>query len=71
LRLYQFQTELEPMLSPYGELGPINDWGGKLCGAVVRIAGLLHGARMAPDRTPWQEPVDTDTVNKRSVSGTI
>jgi hypothetical protein len=69
--LYQFQTELEPMLSPYGELGPINDWGGKLCGAVVRIAGLLHGARMAPDRTPWQEPVDTDTVNKRSVSGTI
>lgn len=40
--LAAFQQWLEPQLAPDGTLGTMNDWAGKLGGAVVRIAGLLH-----------------------------
>lgn len=43
--LIQFETELEPRLGTDGDLGPIADWGGKLAGAVLRLAGILHLAR--------------------------
>lgn len=34
--------DTEPRFRPDGDLGHMTDWGGKLVGAVVRIAGLLH-----------------------------
>jgi len=41
----QFSEWLEPQLDPdHGQLGSIADWGGKLRGHVLRIAGLLHCA---------------------------
>ncbi len=40
---------LEPQLGEFGELGFMSDWAGKLAGAAVRIAGLLHLAQYAAD----------------------
>jgi 5S rRNA maturation endonuclease (ribonuclease M5) len=41
-RLLEFERALEPRLAPGADLGTLADWGSKLAGAVVRIAGLLH-----------------------------
>ena len=41
-KLLQFERHLEPRLGPRGDLGHIGDWAGKLAGATVRLAGLLH-----------------------------
>jgi hypothetical protein len=38
----QFYNELEPRLGKDGDLEHMADWAGKLHGAVLRIAGLLH-----------------------------
>jgi hypothetical protein len=40
----------------------MNDWGGKLLGAVGRLAGLLHGAEWSHAPEPWVHPVSADTV---------
>lgn len=37
-----FRDEVEKMLGVSGELHNLNDWGGKLAGNMLRIAGLLH-----------------------------
>ena len=51
--------ELEPRLGPDDDLGPIADWGSKLAGAVVRIAGLLHLA--ANLETGYRDPISAET----------
>jgi replicative DNA helicase len=40
----EFAATLEPRLGELGDLAHISDWGGKLPGAVARLAGLLHVA---------------------------
>lgn len=60
--LEQFEIELEPRLGEFGDLGPIADWAGKLVGAVVRIAGLLHVADHTHIGEPWQPPVTVETM---------
>ncbi len=45
--LERFEIHLEGQLGEFGALGAIADWAGKLVGAVVRIAGLLHMAHYA------------------------
>ncbi len=57
--LIEFERELEPHLGPGGDLHHLADWGSKLAGAVVRIAGLLHLATHL--RTGWREPIDATT----------
>jgi hypothetical protein len=55
VRFEKFRIEVEEMLRPGAGLGQIADWGGKLCGAVGRIAGLLHCAEVVvnlPDDKP-------------------
>lgn len=42
-----FQDEIEPLLAEGGDLSALSDWAGKLCGAVVRIAGILHAAEIS------------------------
>jgi hypothetical protein len=37
-----WQIEIEAMLAEGGQLESIRDWGGKLAGATLRIAGILH-----------------------------
>lgn len=61
-RLRSFEAWIEPQLSEFGELGGMTDWGGKLVGAVGRIAGLLHVAEFAGTDGPWQEPISLATV---------
>jgi hypothetical protein len=46
-RLRRYEAWVEPQLSEFGELGRMADWGGKIVGAVVRIAGLLHMTDLA------------------------
>jgi hypothetical protein len=58
--LLGFEEQLEPRLAPDGDLGDLADWGSKLAGAVVRIAGLLHLADNV--KTGWRDPIDADTV---------
>ncbi len=59
-RLHSFMAWVEPQLAPDGELGLLTDWGGKLAGAVARIAGILHGA--AHPACPWAADISADTV---------
>lgn len=60
--LVRFETELEDRLGEFGDLGPISDWAGKLVGAVVRVAGLLHMAEHADNTAPWCVPVSVETM---------
>lgn len=61
--LEEFAKQLEPRLIEFGDLGHLADWGGKLSGAVARIAALLHLAIHHKDRKPWETPVSDETVS--------
>ncbi|WP_103502307.1 MULTISPECIES: YfjI family protein [unclassified Streptomyces] len=58
----RLQEELEPKLRPDQPLSHVPDWAGKLVGATVRIAALLHLA----DRitTGWGQPISADHVHR-------
>jgi hypothetical protein len=60
--LHRFEARVEPQLSEFGELGGMTDWGGKIVGAVARIAGLLHMAEYADTECPWVAPVSSATM---------
>jgi len=49
----EYQRMLEVELREGGRLAHITDWAGKLPGAVIRIAALLHIASLAHD-DPWK-----------------
>ena len=57
-----FEEKVEGLLADGQELGELQDWGGKLVGAVARIAGILHFASRVGDEVPWACPVDKSTV---------
>ena len=63
-RLRQWEAEIEPMLAPGGELGGISDWGGKLFGATIRIAGNLHMTEYVGDREPWGRLISVEMVER-------
>lgn len=52
-----FAAATEPLLGSGGDLEIIADWGGKLAGAVVRLAGLLHLAKHAFEGAPWEHRI--------------
>ncbi|WP_078971271.1 DUF3987 domain-containing protein [Streptomyces chattanoogensis] len=58
----RLQEEVEFKLRPDQSLSHVKDWAGKLVGATIRIAGLLHLA----DRisTGWGEPVNAECVER-------
>jgi hypothetical protein len=63
--LAAFEEEIEPMLAEDGELAFIGDWAGKLAGAVVRIAGILHlGQHAESINQKWMGEVSADTLKK-------
>ena len=62
--LQRFQQLVEPQLSEFGEMGGMTDWGGKLVGAVVRMAGLLHMAEYAGAVAPWRNPISLNTISQ-------
>lgn len=63
----EFFAQLEPRLGEDGDLSSINDWAGKLPGAVVRIAGLLHAARHPVE--PWASKVSQGTMSRATELG--
>jgi replicative DNA helicase len=64
-----FQAHIEPQLGEFGRLGEMADWGSKLPGAVARVAGLLHLARHTGTPRPWDEPIDTATMESAIAIG--
>jgi replicative DNA helicase len=56
----QLLADTEPRFRPDGDLAHMTDWGGKLVGATVRIAGLLHLARHLRDG--WNRAITVDTL---------
>jgi hypothetical protein len=58
-----FVRWLEPQLGPKGDLDPIRDWAGKLPGAVLRIAGLLHCGEYATIPAPWNIDLTAATMD--------
>ena len=58
--LVQLEEWVEPQLDPRGgALATITDWASKFCGAVLRIAGLLHLAEHLNDG--YAQPINLDT----------
>lgn len=62
-----FGVWLEPQLGPFGELGHMTDWAGKLAGGVARLAGLLHVADVPENTVLWESPVEAETM-KRAIA---
>ena len=54
-------ADIEPRFRPGADLAHMTDWGGKLAGATIRIAGLLHLA--AHLRDGWDRPITTATLD--------
>jgi hypothetical protein len=59
--------DIEPRFRPGADLAHTTDWGGKLTGAIARIAGLLHIAEHARDG--WVQPVSADTLKAATEIG--
>lgn len=63
LILNDFEQWIEPQLGELGTLGSIQDWAGKLAGAVVRIAGIIHMAANVDRPAPWEEPIQKESLS--------
>ena len=48
LRFRSWQQEIEAMLADGGEMELMTDWGAKLAGATLRLAGILHCVKQGP-----------------------
>lgn len=68
--LRNFEIWIEPQLSEFGPLGSISDWGGKLVGAVARIAALLHMVGSIGCGSQWQAPITRVTMERAIDLGT-
>jgi replicative DNA helicase len=55
----EYLAKLEPRLGPYGDLGGIGDWSGKLAGTLLRIMGIVHIARLRDGAFGTPVPADT------------
>lgn len=60
--LASFEAEIEADLGDGGSLASLSDWAGKLAGAVVRLAGILHLAEHVRRLSPWPSEVQAASV---------
>ncbi|MBR5347490.1 MAG: DUF3987 domain-containing protein [Deltaproteobacteria bacterium] len=60
-RWIQFSEGVEEALRPGGEFEFMQDWGGKIAGFVVRLAGLFH---LVSYDKPWEEKIAPETMEK-------
>lgn len=58
---------IEPQLGEDGDLAPIAEWGSKLAGAIVRLAGLLH---LASEGESFRTPISHATLHNAVQLGT-
>ena len=61
-----FAGEVEKGLAPGGEFEGMQDWGGKIAGAVIRIAGLFH---IATHGRPEDLKITPETMQQASYMG--
>lgn len=59
-----FEMELEPQLGEDGAMETMNDWAGKLSGAILRIAGILSLTEQVEALAPFPEHVSAQTVQR-------
>lgn len=59
--LYDYMTVIEKRLVK--EWLHMQDWGGKLAGTMLRIAGLIHAAKIENERNPCEIPLSELTLN--------
>jgi len=59
--MLRIETAVEPTLAGNGELATLAEWGSKYCGALARIAGMLHLSTHGPDDGP-RTAVDADSI---------
>ncbi len=57
----QFSEGVEEALRPGGEFEFMQDWGGKIAGFVVRLAGLFH---LVSYDKPWEKEIEPETMEK-------
>lgn len=62
----RYRAGHEPQLRRGGELGEIADWGSKLPGAILRIAGLLH---IGTHERPEDQRIAARTVERAIAAG--
>jgi hypothetical protein len=55
------EEKVEPTLADDGRLAHLKDWGSKYVGAIARIAGIIHLAKLGSDKGPYT-PVDAVTI---------
>lgn len=67
---YEFCLYVEKSLKPNGFFKYIKAWGGKLAGAVIRIAGVLHVDKHA-NRNPKIPKIDAETMSKAIALGKV
>jgi len=66
------QRRVEVQLREGGRFAGMTDWAGKLPGAVVRLAGLLHCVRWVQEPgNPVDRPIDADTMERAARLGDI
>lgn len=64
-RRNEFEAEVEKMLRPGGQLEGIEDWGNKLVGTAVRIAGLFHLVKQAEsEKVTFNGEVSRESMNE-------
>ena len=56
----RFAVEVDRKCAVDGELGALSDWGSKLPGATIRIAGLLHATELLDDAS--SVPISAETL---------
>ena len=63
------ERTIEPQLAEHGQLGTglLAEWGSKLAGAMLRIAGLLH---VASESEAFRVPIGKDTLTRAVRIGT-
>ncbi len=59
-----YRAEIERELNAEGSLGDMADWGNKLAGKTLRLAGLLHVAEHGRREWPWPTTVERASVEK-------
>lgn len=57
-----FKSRIESALGENGELGALKDWGGKLVGAICRIAGIYHGLKHVGGGQLEQTQIEAETM---------
>src|SRR5205085_7499625 len=68
-RWKEFQRAIEAMMADGEELAHLRDWGGKLPGLALRVAGLLHC--VVETATPELKPIEESTMKSAGEIATV